>query len=141
VLLQPAPARAFQEFKQLAAAVGVVPPKSALGAVDLDALESLSAGVAPQQRVVQLLPCVQKLGAVRMEPFSMSCWEVLKLLGAFLVEQRVEQVVLRVGARAVFFEPSQCCAAAAVALDPSTRVQAFDAEAATSVVLVGGGGR
>jgi hypothetical protein len=68
----------------------------------------------------------------------MSCWEVLKLLGAFLVEQRVEQVVLHVGARAVFFEPSWCCAAAAVALDPSTRVQAFDAEAATSVVLVGG---
>jgi hypothetical protein len=48
VLLQPAPARAFREFKQLAVAVGVVPPKSVLGAVDLDALESLSAGAAPQ---------------------------------------------------------------------------------------------
>jgi hypothetical protein len=71
----------------------------------------------------------------------MSCWEVLKLLGAFLVEQRVEQVVLRVGARAVFFKPSQCCAAAAVALDPSARVQAFGAEAAASVVGGGGGVR
>jgi hypothetical protein len=69
---------AFREFKQLAAAAGVVPPRSILGAVDLDALESLSAGAAPQQRVVQLLLCVQKLGAVRMEQFV--------LLGAVLHE-------------------------------------------------------
>jgi hypothetical protein len=49
--------------------------------------------------------------------------------------------VLRVRARAIFFEPSQCCAAAAVALDPSARVQAFGAEAAASVVVGGGGVR
>jgi hypothetical protein len=51
----------------------------------------------------------------------------------------VEQVVLRLGARAVFFEPSRCCAVAAVALDPSARVQPFGAEAAAFVV--GGGVR
>jgi hypothetical protein len=56
------------------------------------------------------------------------------------VEQGVEQVVLHVRARAVFFKPSRCCAAAAVALDPSARVQAFGAEATASVVVVGGGG-
>jgi hypothetical protein len=47
MLLLPAPAWAFREFKQLAAAAGVVPPRSVLGGVDLDALESLSADAAP----------------------------------------------------------------------------------------------
>jgi hypothetical protein len=91
VLLQPAPTRAFREFKQLATAAGVVPPRSVLGAVGLYALESLSTGAAPQQRVVQLLLCVQKLGAVRMEQFVLVGAVLHELLGgAEVVGQCVE---------------------------------------------------
>jgi hypothetical protein len=91
VLLQPAPTRAFREFKQLAMAAGVVPPRSILGVVGLDALESLSAGAAPHQHVVQLLLCVQKLGAVRMEQFVLVGAVLHELLGgAEVVGQCVE---------------------------------------------------